>query len=341
MVVASLLESRRWQWWRDSPCPRRRLESVLLNLGCCARDLDRWRLEGKWLWLSNLTCVCVLNLVVLAVLGSRVRVDIHGVAWRWSPTAGAWRHWAKSGSVGGRLRSKLSKVQIRASAVTLHHGLPELPLGPESVEDNAVDGDDEHFDDDLDDAAHKSPVLKTANKAISDIIFKEMPALVVYARPAPHVLVVVLRFTLVEDCCTNSPHDDTEDEETDGEDCVVSCDLLRSAMSSFPIGNNDDDGHEKRDTGDSQKSNLRPDLGVLGPRWKVVALRKSLGGIEDGECCCDHGQDNKTAGEIDTTEKDLCDAHSDLDFKILCLLLLGHSLVLLELLLLAESWAED
>jgi hypothetical protein len=116
-------------------------------------------LEGEWLRLGNLASVCVLDRVAFTILCSRERVDIHGVAWRWSPAAGSWRHGAKSGSVGGGLRTELCEVEVRSSTIALHHGLPELPLGPKSVEDNAVDGDAEHFDDDLDDAADKSPIL--------------------------------------------------------------------------------------------------------------------------------------------------------------------------------------
>jgi hypothetical protein len=54
----------------------------------------------------------------------------------------------------------LSKVEVRSGAITLSHGLPELALGPESVEDNAVDDDAEELDNDLDNAADKCPVLE-------------------------------------------------------------------------------------------------------------------------------------------------------------------------------------
>jgi hypothetical protein len=57
------------------------------------------------------------------------------------------------------LRAQLGEVQIRAGAITHGHGLAELALGPEAVEDDAVDGDDEDFDDDFDNAAYESPVL--------------------------------------------------------------------------------------------------------------------------------------------------------------------------------------
>jgi hypothetical protein len=58
------------------------------------------------------------------------------------------------------LRAQLSEVEVRSSTVTLSHRLPELALGPESVEDDAVDDDAKEFDNDLDDAAYESPVLQ-------------------------------------------------------------------------------------------------------------------------------------------------------------------------------------
>ena len=144
-----------------------------------------------------------------------------------------------------------------------------------------------------------------------------MASLVVDARPAPHVFVVVLRFALVEDSRTYSPHDDAEDEETDGEDSVVCSYFFGSIMPSSAVGNHNNDRHEKRDTGDDQEEDLRPCLGVLSPRRKVVSLGKRLCCVENSECGCQHGEDDETAGEVDTTKEYLCDPHSDLDFLLL------------------------
>jgi hypothetical protein len=66
-------------------------------------------------------------------------------------------------------------------------------------------------------------------------------SLVVNARPTPHILVVVLRFTLTEYSCTYSPHYDVEDGEGDSEDGVVSSHLLCSMVTSSPISDNDED----------------------------------------------------------------------------------------------------
>ena len=135
------------------------VKTILLHLGCRSGDLDRRRLEGERLRLSNLTCICVLHLVALASFSSRVRVDVHWVAWRWAPAAGTRRHGAEAGRVGRGLRAQLSEVQVGAGAVTHGHRLAKLALRPEAVKDNAVDGDDKNFDYNFDDAAYKRPVL--------------------------------------------------------------------------------------------------------------------------------------------------------------------------------------
>lgn len=140
-------------------CACRCLKTVLIQFGCCAGDFDGWHLESKGLGLGNLAGIGVLHVVALAGLGGRVRVNMHGVAWGGFPAAGTRRHGAKTRRIGGGLGAELRKVKIRAGTVALGHGLSELSLGPESVEDNSIDGDAEDFDDDLDDAADEGPVL--------------------------------------------------------------------------------------------------------------------------------------------------------------------------------------
>jgi hypothetical protein len=54
----------------------------------------------------------------------------------------------------------LREVEIGAGAVAHGHGLAELALGPEAVEDDAVDDNAEELDDDFDDAADEGPVLE-------------------------------------------------------------------------------------------------------------------------------------------------------------------------------------
>lgn len=152
----------------------------------------------------------------------------------------------------------MGKVEIRTGAVADSHGLAELALRPEAVENDTVDGDDKNLDDDLDDATDESPVLnvllvvffakryqgpylKTADEAIGNVILEKVTSFVVNTRPTPHVFVVVLRFTLVEDGCTYGPHNDAEDEEADGKDCVVGGHLLGSMVTSSPVSDDDKD----------------------------------------------------------------------------------------------------
>jgi hypothetical protein len=89
MVVVSFLEAWGdwWEGWRYGAGSRRRVEAILAELGGCACNLDRRSAKSEWLRLHNLADLGVLHLVALACLGGRVRVDVHGVAWRWAPSA--------------------------------------------------------------------------------------------------------------------------------------------------------------------------------------------------------------------------------------------------------------
>jgi hypothetical protein len=86
--------------------------------------------------------------------------------------------------------------------------------------------------------------LKTADKRVGDVVLEEMAPLVVYAGPAPHVFVVVVRFTLVEDCCSDGPHDDAENEEANSEDGVVGSDFLSPIVAPSEVCNHNNNGHE-------------------------------------------------------------------------------------------------
>jgi hypothetical protein len=57
------------------------------------------------------------------------------------------------------LGAELSEVEVRASAVSDIHGLPETLLGVVSIEDNAVEDDGDTLEYDFDEAADKRPRL--------------------------------------------------------------------------------------------------------------------------------------------------------------------------------------
>ena len=59
----------------------------------------------------------------------------------------------EAGGVGCGLGAQLSEVEVRAGFVAEIHRFVEAALGVESVEDDAVDGDCDDFDDDLDEGA--------------------------------------------------------------------------------------------------------------------------------------------------------------------------------------------
>ena len=143
--------------------------------------------------------------------------------------------------------------------------------------------------------------LKAADEGVGDVILEKMSPFVVHARPTPHIFVVVLCFALVENSCSYCPHDDAEDEESNGEDGVIGSNFLCSMMATSAISDHNNDGHEQRDAGNDKYQDLGPDFGVVSPCWESVSFWEGFRCVEDGECCCDHGKDDKTAGEVDAS----------------------------------------
>lgn len=166
---------------------------------------------------------------------------------------------------------------------------------------------------------------------------------------------------MVEECGADGPHDDAENEETNGEDGVIGCDLLRSVVSFPRICDHDADRKEERDTSDGEKQYLRPDLGSCCPRGETVPWCEILGSVEDGECGGEHGENDETASKVDTAKENFCYPDSDLDFlltvssctistvveatrttyQVFCLLNLGHFLPLFQFAFLSEGWTQD
>jgi hypothetical protein len=109
----------------------------------------------------------LLNVAKVSVGGGRVTGG-HGVL------AKGGRLGAEAGRVGSGLGAELSEVEIGTSAVTQIHGLEETSLGVVTVEDDAVKNDAEGLDDNLNDDADKSPVLKTAKQGVVDLVAKDV-----------------------------------------------------------------------------------------------------------------------------------------------------------------------
>lgn len=159
VVVLTLLEAG-GDRWGGRLCADGRGEASLLDLGGCACDLDGRCLQGEGLGLGDFARVGVLDFVAFAVLRRGLGVVVLGVAWGRTPAAGAGGKGTEAGGVGGGLGAELGEVEVGSGLVAHGHGLPELALGPEAVEDDGVDDDAEGFDYDFDDAADEGPVLR-------------------------------------------------------------------------------------------------------------------------------------------------------------------------------------
>jgi hypothetical protein len=114
--------------------------------------------------------------------------------------------------VGGGLRAKLSKVEVRASSVSDVHGLVQAALGVVSVKDDAIEQDADDLDDNLDDDADEGPVLEAADQAVLDLVGEDDGSGVLDAGPSPHVLVVAVVLGVGENCSCENPENQADDE---------------------------------------------------------------------------------------------------------------------------------
>lgn len=210
--------------------------------------------------------------------------------------------------------AELRKIEIGASLVTNVHALSELALAPESIEDDGIDGDSNGLDHDFDNTANESPFLHAANQSISNIVLEELAAFVVFAAPAPNVLSITVISTAVQDRGTDSPHDDAESEEEDGEDSVVDSSFFGAFVTSPPVGVENAKGKDQRDAGNGQQQDLWPWLGIGRPGGQAVSGGKRSGGIEDHKGSGNQGENDQGAGEVDATEHHLGHSDSGLDF---------------------------
>ena len=140
------------------------LEAVLLEDGGRLRDAHGGRLQGEGLRLGEGLALADVGgvvvdggggAVVLALLGD---VDVV-VVLQVGAEGGAHGSLEEAGRVGRGLGAQLGEVEVRAGAVADVHGLVELALGAEPVENDAVKGDGDDFNDDLDEGADEGPVL--------------------------------------------------------------------------------------------------------------------------------------------------------------------------------------
>lgn len=208
-------------------------------------DSDWWGLELEWCCLrggrSWVAGYSELRLLVrwrlgnasleIVLLGACVRVRVR----RGESCAARCRQADEARCVWRGLRAELSKVEIGASFVAHVHTLVETTLGVEAVEHDRIDADCKQFDNNLDNAADQTPVLKTADKSVVHIVGEELSARVVLASPSPQILTVACRFGVVQDTKTYAPHDNAEGEEEYGEDSVVNSGFLSSLMSAAPV----------------------------------------------------------------------------------------------------------
>jgi hypothetical protein len=58
------------------------------------------------------------------------------------------------------LETELGEVEIVSCLVAAVHALHQSALGPDAVEDYGIDQDGKNLDDDFDDGADKTPVLR-------------------------------------------------------------------------------------------------------------------------------------------------------------------------------------
>ena len=144
--------------------------------------------------------------------------------------------------------------------------------------------------------------LKSAHKSVVDLVLEQLGAVVLHARPSPHVLVLAVIPTVLQDAGSQSPHDHADDEPADGEEGVVHAHLLGPPMSAAAIADEDEDADGEGDAGGGENELLWPRVGFRRPWGHAVLCWESLGGVEDGEGGGQHGEDDQAAAEVDAAE---------------------------------------
>lgn len=208
----------------------------------------------------------------------------------------------------------MGEVQVGASPIASIHGLPETILRPESVEDDAVDRNDNDLNDDFDDAADQAPVLQSTYQGVVHVVLEKFSPLVVFAAPSPKICSAAIGFAAVQDAGTHEPHDDTEHEPAHCEHGVVNGHLLGASVASTTVSKDDDNRKEQGHASDAQHHYLGPYLLLWCPCRQIVAWWEGSGRMENGKHCAQHGEHYQRAGEVDSAKDHFGESHSFLDF---------------------------
>lgn len=83
--------------------------------------------------------------------------------------------------------------------------------------------------------------LKSADESIVDLVMEELRSVVVDAGPSPHVLVVAVVASELQDASRRRPHEHGEDEIAACEERVVHANFLSSRVTAAAVADEDED----------------------------------------------------------------------------------------------------
>lgn len=78
--------------------------------------------------------------------------------------------------------------------------------------------------------------METTDEGVVDLVLEICSSLIIDAGPTPHILVIRVALGSLENAGCEGPHKDVEDEETNGEECVVDTGFLGTFVTSSPVG---------------------------------------------------------------------------------------------------------
>lgn len=160
--------------------------------------------------------------------------------------------------------------------------------------------------------------LNAADELVVDLLIESLSPFIIYARPTPNILPLAIIPRPLQDASRDSPHDDTEEEEPNGEDGVVDAGLFGSPVTPAEVRPEDHYAEGERHTGGSEDDVLGPGLRAAGPGRERAAGGQAFGGEEDVDGGADEGEDDEAAPEVDAAEEQLDGSHADLCFLDCC-----------------------